>query len=31
METAKPNTIDEYIQGFPENIQNLLQQVRKNN
>jgi uncharacterized protein YdhG (YjbR/CyaY superfamily) len=29
METSKPTTIDEYIQDFPENIQNLLQQVRK--
>jgi uncharacterized protein YdhG (YjbR/CyaY superfamily) len=29
METSKPTSIDEYIQGFPENIQNLLQQVRR--
>ena len=29
METAKPTSIDEYIRNFPENIQDLLQQVRK--
>ena len=29
MEASKPTTIDEYIKGFPDNIQNLLQQVRK--
>ena len=29
METSKPTTIDEYIKGFPANIQSLLQQVRK--
>ena len=28
MKTAKPSTIDEYIAGFPEETQNLLQQVR---
>jgi uncharacterized protein YdhG (YjbR/CyaY superfamily) len=28
METSKPTTIDEYIQGFPDNIQKLLEQVR---
>lgn len=28
MTTAKPNDMDEYIAGFPENIQELLQQVR---
>ena len=29
MATVKPKTIDEYIQGFPENIRTLLQQVRE--
>jgi uncharacterized protein YdhG (YjbR/CyaY superfamily) len=28
MNTTKPETIDEYIAGFPEEIQELLQQVR---
>ena len=28
MATPKPTTIDEYIAGFPEDIQNILQQVR---
>lgn len=26
--TAKTNTIDEYIAGFPENVQEILQQIR---
>ena len=28
MQSAKPDTIDDYITGFPENIRNLLQQIR---
>jgi uncharacterized protein YdhG (YjbR/CyaY superfamily) len=29
MSPAKPNNIDEYIAGFPKNIQNILEQVRE--
>jgi uncharacterized protein YdhG (YjbR/CyaY superfamily) len=29
MMTAKPETIDEYIAGFPENVQEILQEIRK--
>lgn len=29
MITAKPKNIDEYIAGFPENVQYMLQQVRE--
>jgi uncharacterized protein YdhG (YjbR/CyaY superfamily) len=29
MMTAKPETIDAYIAGFPENVQEILQQIRK--
>lgn len=29
MSTAKPNTIDEYITGFPKDIQILLEQIRE--
>lgn len=29
MATIKPTTIDQYIAGFPEEIQRILQQVRK--
>lgn len=28
MTTAKPETIDEYIAGFPDNVQAMLQQMR---
>lgn len=27
--TTKPSSIDEYITGFPENVQEILQQIRK--
>jgi uncharacterized protein YdhG (YjbR/CyaY superfamily) len=29
MNTTQPSTIDEYIDGFPEDIQQLLQQIRQ--
>lgn len=29
MITAKPKNIDEYIAGFPENVQHMLQQIRE--
>lgn len=29
MTTSKPNTIDEYIAGFPQDVQEKLQQVRE--